>query len=69
MTNKRGPAPAFALGSRVNAPRSWWLETESRQAFHEAALRERARMAANPHKGTGGEKRIVGSGKAITGAR
>lgn len=67
MTRK-GPAPAFHLQSRVNAPRSWWLDSQSRDAFNEAALREKARMASNPHKGFGAG-RIVGSGRAITGAR
>ncbi len=68
MTSRKGPAPAFHLGARVNAPRSWWLGL-SREQMAEAQQHERARMAANPHRGTGGEKRIVGSGRAITGAR
>lgn len=69
MTSRKGPAPAFQLSARVNAPRSWWLDSQSREDFQAAAIKERARMAANPHKGTGGETRIVGSGRAITGAR
>ena len=30
---------------RDEASRSWWLETESREAFQQAAIRERLRMS------------------------
>ena len=30
---------------RDEASRSWWLETDSREAFQQAAIRERLRMS------------------------